>query len=216
MAMDQSPYFKHLGLQNWQRRDETPPPIQSATEQLAILSQKVARCTACELHKTRTQTVFGSGNPAATLMVIGEAPGFYEDQQGLPFVGKAGQLLTNMLKAIQLARDDVYIANVLKSRPPNNRDPLPPEIEACTPFLLEQIRIIQPKLLLALGRFAAHFLLKTQSSLESLRSKLHRDARTNTPVIVTYHPAYLLRNPADKRKAWADLLMAKDYLDKSD
>lgn len=170
------------------------------------LQTAVANCTACGLDKSRTQTVFGVGNRQAKLMIIGEAPGFNEDKQGEPFVGRAGQLLNAMLQSIGLARDAVYIANILKCRPPNNRDPLPEEVSLCTPFLEKQIALVQPTLLLGLGRIAAHYLLNTKSSLTQLRNQTYQ--YNNTPLIVTYHPAYLLRNPADKKKAFADLQLA--------
>lgn len=177
----------------------------SLPNNLEDLKTCVADCKKCTLHTTRTQTVFGVGNSQAKLMLIGEAPGFYEDQQGEPFVGPAGQLLTKMIEAMKMQRSDVYIANILKCRPPNNRDPLPEEVSACTAYLDQQITLIKPVLLLAVGRIAAHYLLKTKSSLESLRGKIHHYADTKTPLIATYHPAYLLRNPGDKKKAWVDL-----------
>lgn len=167
------------------------------------LRTAVTTCTACDLHKTRTQTVFGTGNINAKLMIIGEAPGFYEDQAGEPFVGRAGQLLNAMLQSIGIRRDQVYIANILKCRPPNNRDPLPEETKCCTPFLKKQIALINPKLLLGLGRIAAHYLLESSSPLGKLRGKVNTYG--NTPLLITYHPAYLLRNPSDKRKAFEDL-----------
>lgn len=169
------------------------------------LQARVSQCMACNLHQTRTQTVFGVGDRKAKLMIIGEAPGFHEDKQGEPFVGRAGQLLTAMIKSIDLDRSQVYIANILKCRPPNNRDPQIEEVQTCTPFLDQQIALIKPRLLLAVGRIAAHYLLKTKSSLESLRNKMHSYGNENTPLIVTYHPAYLLRNPIDKKKAFTDL-----------
>jgi uracil-DNA glycosylase family 4 len=172
-------------------------------EALATLCSTVASCVACSLHQSRTQTVFGVGNTQAELMIIGEAPGFHEDQQGQPFVGRAGQLLNAMLQAIEQDRNTVYIANILKCRPPSNRDPSPEEVQSCTPFLLQQIALIKPKVLLAVGRIAAHYLLNSQSSLGQLRGKIHR--YQNIPLIVTYHPAYLLRNPQDKGKAFQDL-----------
>jgi uracil-DNA glycosylase family 4 len=172
----------------------------------------VSACTACPLHVSRTQTVFGVGNQQANLMIIGEAPGFHEDQQGQPFVGRAGQLLNAMIKSIGFERDQVYIANILKCRPPNNRDPQAPEVKQCTPFLDRQIALLQPSLLLAVGRIASHYLLQTQASLESLRSKIHYYGENKTPLIVTYHPAYLLRNPIDKKKAYMDLLFAQKTL----
>lgn len=178
------------------------------------LQKAVTQCTACNLHCSRTQTVFGVGNRQADLMIIGEAPGFYEDQKGEPFVGRAGQLLNSMLKSIALERGTVYIANILKCRPPNNRDPQPDEVEKCTPFLDQQIAFIKPKLLLAVGRIAAHYLLKNKKALSSLRGQIHRYGIEQIPLIVTYHPAYLLRNPADKGNAYNDLNLAKEILEK--
>jgi DNA polymerase len=170
------------------------------------LQTEVANCTRCGLCKTRTQTVFGSGNKQADWMVIGEAPGQSEDQQGLPFVGNAGLLLTEMLRAIGLAREDVFITNVLKCRPPGNRDPKPDEIEACRDYLQQQQTLIKPKIILAVGRIAAQALLKTDEPLAKLRGKVH--ILNDTPVVVVYHPAYLLRSLSDKRKAWLDLQLA--------
>ncbi|OQS48558.1 uracil-DNA glycosylase [Chromobacterium violaceum] len=172
------------------------------------LQRKVSDCQDCRLCETRTQTVFGRGNPQARWMLIGEAPGENEDRQGLPFVGRAGQLLDNMLSAAGLDREqDVYIANVLKCRPPGNRNPAPDEIAACNGYLLQQIRHIQPTLIVALGRFAAQTLLETESSIGRLRGKVHR--YQGLPLVVSYHPAYLLRNQPDKAKAWQDLLLAR-------
>jgi len=172
------------------------------------LEQHVARCEQCQLCQTRSHTVFGRGNPQARWMLIGEAPGEQEDKQGLPFVGKAGQLLDNMLAAAGLDRDrDVYIANVLKCRPPGNRNPAPQEILACQDYLLQQIRHVQPTLILALGRFAVQTLLQTEQSIGKLRGQLHQ--YQGIPLIATYHPAYLLRNLPDKAKAWQDMVLAK-------
>ena len=172
------------------------------------LKQAVPACTACGLHKSRTQTVFGVGDEQADWLLVGEAPGAEEDRLGDPFVGQAGKLLDNMLAAIGLARDDnVYICNVLKCRPPGNRNPAPDEVAKCTPFLLRQIELIQPKLVVAMGRFAAQTLLNTDASIASLRGRVHRYA--GRPLIVTYHPAYLLRNLPDKAKAWEDLCFAR-------
>lgn len=173
------------------------------------LAQQVANCQLCDLHATRKQAVFGVGNQQADWLIIGEAPGAEEDRQGEPFVGRAGQLLNAMLKAIGLAREQVYIANILKCRPPNNRDPLPEEAACCSPYLQRQIELIQPRLILALGRIAAQRLLQTNTSLARLRGQVHTLEATGTPVIVTYHPAYLLRSPAEKRKAWQDLQFAQ-------
>jgi DNA polymerase len=172
------------------------------------LKAAVSGCTRCGLHQTRTQTVFGVGDENADWMLIGEAPGAEEDRLGEPFVGQAGKLLDNMLAAIGLSRrENVYIANVLKCRPPGNRNPAPEEVGKCTPYLLRQIELIQPKLIVAMGRFAAQTLLDTDASISSLRGRLHQYA--GVPLIVTYHPAYLLRTLEDKAKAWEDLLFAK-------
>jgi uracil-DNA glycosylase family 4 len=167
----------------------------------------VPDCQACGLAKTRTQTVFGVGDPKAEWLIIGEAPGAEEDKRGEPFVGQAGKLLDNMLAAIKLKRgENVYIANVLKCRPPENRDPHGEEVEQCDPFLKRQVELIQPKLILALGKFAAQSLLGSDDTIAAMRGKLH--AYNGVPVIVTYHPAYLLRNLMDKAKAWEDLCFA--------
>jgi uracil-DNA glycosylase family 4 len=170
------------------------------------LQARVAGCTACPLHATRTQTVFGVGNREAELMVIGEAPGADEDLQGEPFVGRAGQLLNAMLQAIGLQREAVYIANILKCRPPGNRDPLPEEVAHCEPFLQRQIELVRPRVILAVGRVAAQNLLHTAETVGKLRGHTHRLGEAGIPVIVTYHPAYLLRSPDQKGKAWQDLL----------
>ena len=174
------------------------------------LRSQVLTCTKCALHSTRTQGVFGVGSRTADWLVIGEAPGQEEDRRGEPFVGRAGQLLDAMLKAIGLSREtNVYIANVLKSRPPGNRDPKPEEVVACLPYLLGQIRLLQPRVILAVGRIAAQNLLATDTPLGRLRGQIHHFGELNTPLIVTYHPAYLLRTPSDKRKAWEDLKFAR-------
>jgi len=178
----------------------------SATDDWDVLQTQVANCTKCALCKTRTQTVFGSGNKQADWMLIGEAPGQHEDEQGLPFVGNAGLLLTEMLRAIGLTREEVFITNILKCRPPNNRDPHDDEVESCNDYLQRQQQLIKPKIILAVGRIAAQTLLKTDESLARLRGKVH--AFNNTPVVVVYHPAYLLRSLPEKRKAWQDLTHA--------
>ena len=177
--------------------------------QWASLKSEVLSCTKCALHATRTQGVFGVGNRRADWLIIGEAPGAEEDRQGEPFVGRGGQLLNAMLRAIGLPRESVFIANVLKSRPPGNRDPKPDEVAACLPYLMRQIALLQPKLMLAVGRIAAQNLLATDVSLGRLRGQVHTFGEMNTPLVVTYHPAYLLRTPADKRKAWEDLKFAR-------
>jgi DNA polymerase len=175
------------------------------------LKQEVKGCTACALHAGRTQTVFGVGDEQADWLLVGEGPGAEEDARGEPFVGQAGRLLDNMLAAIGLARGrDVYIANVVKCRPPGNRVPEPGEAARCEPFLLQQIRLIAPRLIVALGKTAASNLLHTDASIGSLRGRLH--SFQGIPLLVTYHPAYLLRNLPDKAKAWEDLCLACDTM----
>jgi uracil-DNA glycosylase len=209
-------YLAALGIDEWQPRRALAPAIAPVASTPAApawqeLAEEVNRCTRCELHRTRTRAVLGVGDPHAQWLVVGEAPGADEDRQGEPFVGRAGQLLDAMLNAIGLRRgDNVYIANILKSRPPNNRDPTPTEVAACLPYLTRQIELIRPRLILAVGRIAMQNLLDTQVSLGRMRGQLHEFGSLRTPLIVTYHPAYLLRSPADKRKAWQDLKFARD------
>lgn len=184
----------------------TVPPQLPEFASLDDARRCVAECTACPLHSTRTQTVFGVGPDRAPLMVVGEGPGAEEDKRGEPFVGRAGQLLDAMLAAIgHSRRDSCYIANVVKCRPPNNRDPQTEEVEACRGYLDAQIRLIRPRLILAVGRVAAQRLLATDQSLSRLRGQAHAYGEDAVPVWVTYHPAYLLRRPHDKAKAWDDL-----------
>lgn len=182
----------------------------TTTEAWSVLRAQVAACELCELHKQRTQTVFGVGHQQAQWLVIGEAPGADEDRQGEPFVGRAGQLLNAMLMAIGFQRNDVYITNVVKCRPPQNRDPRPEESAACAGYLRRQIALINPKIILVLGRVAAQNLLNTDTPIGKLRQVAHRYADTSIPVVATYHPAYLLRSPLEKRKAWQDLLFARE------
>lgn len=175
------------------------------------LQDCVKNCQACDLAKTRTQTVFGVGDPNADWLIVGEAPGAEEDKRGEPFVGQAGRLLDNMLAAIHLKRgENVYIANVLKCRPPQNRDPNGEEVQKCDPYLKRQVELIQPKIIIALGKFAAQSLLNTESSISSLRGKLHE--YHGVPVVITFHPAYLLRSPLEKAKAWEDLCLARETM----
>lgn len=224
-------YLQTMGIEVWERRQaapvlysETIPQAEPATTPHSAvintsadvsttdaldwdtLEARVLQCTQCGLHISRTQAVFGVGNRQATFMVVGEAPGAEEDRQGEPFVGRAGKLLNEMLRAIGLKREEVYIANVLKCRPPHNRDPLPAEVNACEPYLHRQIDLIMPKVVLAVGRIAAHNLLKTTTNLNGLRGRVH--SYRDIPLVITYHPAYLLRTPLDKRKAWDDLKFA--------
>jgi DNA polymerase len=216
-------YLDALGITVWERRApapapaapppapaETPPAGPAAALDWETLQAAVRGCTKCALHATRTQTVFGVGNPRAEWMFVGEAPGADEDAHGEPFVGRAGQLLNAMLFAIGLKREEVYIGNVLKCRPPGNRDPQPGEVAQCEPYLVRQIELIRPKLIVALGRHAAHSLLKTELPLARLRGQ--RLSYHGIPLVVTYHPAYLLRSPAEKRKAWDDLRRARAVL----
>jgi DNA polymerase len=177
----------------------------------AIQTELGADCTRCKLHRMgRRQVVFGVGNPDADLMFVGEAPGADEDIQGIPFVGRAGQLLTKMIQAIQLERDQVYIANVIKCRPPGNRNPEPDEVAQCEPFLFKQIEIIKPKVIVALGKFAAQTLLRTLDPISRLRGRVfeYRGAK----LIPTFHPAYLLRNPSSKREVWEDMKVVRSLL----
>jgi uracil-DNA glycosylase len=190
---------------------EARAPVEAGGEVGALgwteLQSRVSACTLCPLHATRTKPVFGVGNRDARWMVIGEAPGADEDRQGEPFVGRAGQLLNSMLKAMGLAREEVFIANILKSRPPNNRDPKPEEVRACIPYLYRQIELVNPRMILCVGRIAAQTLLDTDVTIGKLRGRLHK-LPTGRPMVVTYHPAYLLRSPGEKRKTWADLVLA--------
>ncbi len=212
-------YLTALGIEQWLPR-HAPAVVapRAATAGLRApdaaawqqLSDEVASCTRCELHRTRTRPVLGVGDRQAQWLVVGEAPGAEEDRQGEPFVGRAGQLLDAMLRAIGLARgQNVYIANILKSRPPGNRDPEAAEVAACLPYLERQIELLRPRLILAVGRIAMQNLLGTQGSLAGMRGQVHEFGGLKTPLIVTYHPAYLLRKPEDKRKAWEDLKFAR-------
>jgi uracil-DNA glycosylase family 4 len=173
------------------------------------LREAVAACQRCDLHQTRTQAVFGVGNPQARWMFIGEAPGQEEDRQGEPFVGRAGQLLNAMIRALGMRREDVFIANVLKCRPPGNRDPRPAEAASCRQYLERQVELVDPTIVIAVGRIAAQDLLATDTPIAKLRGRVHAFGSRAWPLIVTYHPAYLLRSPGEKRKAWADLLQAR-------
>jgi uracil-DNA glycosylase family 4 len=183
-------------------RAETPQDVDGADPWLALQAE-THDCNACRLAGTRTNVVFGVGNPAADLMFVGEAPGRDEDLQGEPFVGRAGQLLTDIIKAMKLTRDDVYIANVVKCRPPENRNPEPDELDQCRPFLHRQVELIQPRVIVTLGRFGLQSLTETQYSISAVRGQWldYRGIR----LMPTYHPAYLLRNPAAKKDVWADM-----------
>ncbi|OFW14056.1 MAG: DNA polymerase [Acidobacteria bacterium RIFCSPLOWO2_12_FULL_66_10] len=180
-------------------------------EALAALRAHIGDCARCKLHALgRTQVVFGVGNPEADLMFVGEAPGADEDAQGVPFIGRAGQLLTRIIEAIDLKREDVYIANVIKCRPPQNRNPDPDEVETCEPFLFQQIDLIKPKVIVALGTFAARALLRSIEPISRLRGRVHE--YRGAKLIPTFHPAYLLRNPSAKREVWEDMKLARKLL----
>ena len=189
-------------------------PAHSAGPDWPALAAAVRECRLCGLCETRTQTVFGTGDPRARLMVIGEAPGAEEDRQGEPFVGRAGGLLNSMLRAAGFARGEVYIANTVKCRPPNNRDPSAEEAERCLPYLRRQIELVAPEVILCVGRIAAQRLLGREDTLARMRGRVH--AFESVPVVVTYHPAYLLRSPGEKRKSWADLKLALGVLGRGD
>lgn len=207
-------YLEAMGIDVWVPRDQAEPEPESAavcapSEGLdwEALRQAVSGCTRCSLHQSRTQTVFGVGDPNADWMIIGEAPGAEEDRRGEPFVGRAGKLLDEMLRAVGHSRESVFIANILKCRPPNNRDPKAEESSQCRPYLERQIELVQPRIILAVGRIAAQLLLQTDAPVGRLRGTAHR--LDNTPLVVTYHPAYLLRSPSQKRKSWDDLCLAR-------
>jgi DNA polymerase len=216
-------YLTALGIEEWLPRAPLGAPQMAAAapvppvaaEGWDQLSDEVARCTRCDLHRTRTRAVLGVGDRRAQWLVVGEAPGAEEDRQGEPFVGRAGQLLDAMLRAIGLARGhNVYIANILKSRPPGNRDPAPEEVAACLPYLERQIELIRPRIILAVGRIAMQNLLGTQAPLGRMRGQVFEFGALKTALIVTYHPAYLLRKPEDKRKTWEDLKFARGVFER--
>lgn len=211
------PYLEVMGIHEYVTRrsaSEEAFPLEMASSaeisDWSSLRQDVAACTRCQLHETRTQTVFGVGDSNADWLFIGEAPGEQEDLRGEPFVGRAGQLLDEMIRALGLERENVFIANVLKCRPPKNRDPSSEEALACEPFLVQQVRMVAPKIIVAVGRIAAQNLLKTQVPIGKLRGQIHR--YEEIPVVVTYHPAYLLRSQTEKRRAWEDLKLARRTL----
>ncbi len=208
-------YLQVMGIQTWayaglRSLEQTPddPHGQSATDngpQWEALAAEVAGCERCKLSATRTQTVFGTGDRQARIMIVGEAPGADEDRQGEPFVGRAGQLLTRIIQALGYRREQVYIANIVKCRPPDNRNPEGDEVDACASFLRRQIELVQPEVIVAVGGVAAQNLLRTEASVGQLRGRRLTHPETGIPVVVTYHPAYLLRSPGEKRKVWLDL-----------
>jgi uracil-DNA glycosylase family 4 len=210
---DQLEFFRDLGVRELFVDSAIPQPaalVPGSMPDLPALEKFIAGCPRCKLSKGRTHIVFGQGNPRAELMFVGEAPGRDEDEQGLAFVGRAGQLLTKIIEAMGRRREDVFIANVIKCRPPNNRDPEPVEVAACHPFLEEQIRLIAPKVVVTLGTFAAQVILETDEPIGRLRGRW-RTAR-GVRVMPTFHPAFLLRSPERKKDVWEDLKLVRDYL----
>lgn len=221
MAARRAAYLGALGVTDWRQR--RPLAAAAVAPQVLVapvtatadsdtwdqVSHEVATCTRCGLHACRNRTVFGVGDRKARWLIVGEAPGAEEDQQGEPFVGRAGRLLDSMLLAIGLRRDQVFIANVLKCRPPGNRNPAPQEVAQCLPYLERQIKLLEPSILLAVGSIAAQNLLATDVPVGRLRGQVHAFGSARTPLVVTYHPAYLLRSPGEKRKSWEDLKFAR-------
>ncbi|GAK53371.1 hypothetical protein U14_04636 [Candidatus Moduliflexus flocculans] len=195
------------GFSKMTQREQTQAIATPEPSTLKQLEQALQNCQRCKLHHGRTHVVFGTGNPQAILMFIGEGPGYHEDQQGVPFVGEAGELLTKIIHAINLTRDDVYIANIVKCRPPHNRDPEPDEIATCFPFLQQQITMIRPQIICTLGKVASQALLQTADSMSKLRGRFYD--YHGIQVMPTFHPAYLLRNPEDKRLTWEDMKLVK-------
>jgi uracil-DNA glycosylase len=210
---------RSMGLEGWPRGSvhflkkavPSPSPLLSSLT-LEEVREELGDCRRCKLHSTRTNIVFGTGSPRARLVFVGEGPGRDEDLQGQPFVGLAGQLLTKIIQAIQLTREEVYIANIIKCRPPGNRNPEPDEIKSCEPFLRKQLEAIRPRLICALGTFAAQTLLKTEERISLLRGRFH--AYQGIPLMPTYHPAFLLRNPNSKRDVWEDMKKIKKEYDR--
>jgi uracil-DNA glycosylase len=210
---------RSMGLEGWTKRSvpsrqkavPSPPPPSSSLS-LEEVREELGDCRRCKLHSTRTNIVFGTGSPRAKLVFVGEGPGRDEDLQGQPFVGLAGQLLTKIIQAIQLTREEVYIANIIKCRPPGNRNPEPDEIKSCEPFLRKQLEVIRPGLICALGTFAAQTLLQTEEKISLLRGRFHR--YRGILLMPTYHPAFLLRNPNSKRDVWEDMKKIKKEYDR--
>ncbi len=215
MIVVREQYLAAMEIPVWFLRDDDNSVSENLTLDVmdwSTLATQVRGCTKCELHCSRTQTVFGVGEENADLLIVGEAPGAEEDQRGEPFVGRAGQLLDAMLGAISLSRKEVYIANILKCRPPSNRDPKAAESAACSPYLVRQIALLQPKVILALGRIAAQWLLKSDLPIGRLRGKKLGFGNPETPLVASYHPAYLLRSPAAKARSWEDLRLVQQIL----
>ena len=210
-------YFDEMGIETfWYRPKEKKPLKNSLNIDLSTLKEIVSNCTKCELRKSRDKTVFGAGNESAKILFIGEAPGRDEDKEGEPFVGRAGKLLTEMISSINLNREDIYITNTVKCRPPSNRNPSDEEVKSCADYLENQIELIKPKIIILLGKVAANRIIKIDEPITKLRKKTFFFEPKNIPIIVFYHPAYLLRNPKDKRKVWEDLLYLKSVMKEYD
>src|SRR4030043_639368 len=208
-------YLKGMGIISLPASEtKADEPCQSNVITLKEVRKELGDCKRCKLHRTRRTIVFGGGNEKATLMFIGEGPGYDEDVQGRPFVGRAGQLLTKIIESIHLSREEVYIANIVKCRPPQNRNPEADEIQSCNPFLTKKINAIRPKIICALGTFSAQTLLKTDTKISALRGKLYD--LEGIKVIPTYHPAFLLRNPERKREVWEDMKKIAEWLNDDD
>ena len=207
--------FQSLGIDTYKLRDNSPKNAnQTKDNDWPRIESKVTNCTKCSLHKGRNKTVFGDGNRDADWFFVGEAPGKDEDLQGKPFVGRAGRLLTEVILSIGLSREEVFIANILKCRPPDNRDPKTEEVEQCFAYLERQIDLVKPKIIIAVGRIAAQSLLGSDLPMGKLRGRIHGFGSSQIPTLVIYHPAYLLRSPSQKHKVWEDLQIANDFLKK--
>jgi len=212
---DKQQYLERLGFVRWVPRDRIQSLLTENTglkTSLENLAEEVDACKLCSLHETRKNTVFGVGNLSAEWMFVGEVPGSEKDRQGLPFGGRAGELLDAMIVSVGMERDDVYVVNLLKCRPSENRDPLGIEVQSCEGCLQRQIKLVEPRLIVALGPFAAQSLLKSSLPIGKLRGREHSYVPFEIPLVATYHPAYLLRSPLEKRKVWSDLLLAKSIL----
>ena len=204
--------FQSLGIDAYQLRKPSISPDPNQESDWPMIESQVSNCKKCSLHKGRNNTVFGDGNRNSDWFFIGEAPGKDEDLQGKPFVGRAGRLLSEVIFSMGLSREDVFIANILKCRPPDNRDPMPEEVQQCFPYLEKQIELVKPKIIVAVGRIAAHSLLGTDLPMGKLRGKIHGFGPSEIPTLIIYHPAYLLRSPSQKKKVWEDLQLVNDFL----
>ena len=205
--------FQSLGIDTYQLRSKAKVLDQNHENDWPMIESQVSNCKKCSLHKARNNTVFGDGNRNADWFFVGEAPGKDEDLQGKPFVGRAGRLLTEVIFSLGLSRDEVFIANILKCRPPDNRDPKSTEVDQCFAYLEKQIDLVEPKIIIAVGKIAAHSLLGTDLPMGKLRGKIHGFGSNEIPTLVIYHPAYLLRSPSQKYKVWEDLQLANDFLE---